>query len=163
MNTRSFAGRVFVVVLGLLLLAGCLVTSIVAIRWLSPSDNDAIAATANADACNCPEDEELADVEEVVNNDKITTGDANIPDSEGTEKICRFADGYDSNGKVVPSGTTVNGPAAVKPDRDRDHAILILPGSNYVTTATDEVVWLYVGDYTCVLAQGQFFSTSEIK
>lgn len=161
MRTTTFAGRVFVIVAALLLLAGCLVTSIVAIRWLSPSDNTANAA--DTAVCNCPEDEELPNVDEVVNDDKISTGDADIPDGDGVEKICKFVDGYDSNGLVVPSGTTVHGPAAIKPDRDSDHAILLLPGSNYVTSASDEVIWLYIGDSACVLAQGQFFSSTEVK
>lgn len=77
------------------------------------------------------------------------------------EKVCRFADGYDSYGKVVPSGTLVTGPALVKPDRDLDHALLVMPGAEYSTVETDEVIWLLVGDSACVDSQAMFFSTSE--
>lgn len=80
-----------------------------------------------------------------------------------TERVCKYSDGFDANGKVVPSGTTVHGPGLVKPDRNRDHAILVMPGSNYITTATDEVIWTLIGDSACVLSQGQFFGSTEIQ
>lgn len=77
--------------------------------------------------------------------------------------ICRYADGIDSYGKVVAENTTIIGPAVIKPSRDRDHAILLLPGSTHVTTATDEVVWALQGDAACVISQGEFFSTTEVR
>lgn len=77
--------------------------------------------------------------------------------------VCRYADGYDSFGKVVSQNTTVIGPAVIKPSRESDHAILLLPGSTYITTAADEVVWALQGDAACVMSQGQFFGSTEVR
>lgn len=97
-----------------------------------------------------------------------TEADTNVVDTPSgdvtftpEEKVCRFADGYDSYGKVVPSGTLVTGPALVKPNRDLDHVLLVMPSAEYTTIQTDEVIWLLVGDETCVNAQAMFFSSSE--
>lgn len=95
----------------------------------------------------------------------ITSDVVDTPSGDVTftqeEKVCRFADGYDSYGKVVPSGTLVTGPALAKPNRDIDHIILVMPDAEYTTVETDEVIWLLVGDSACVNSQAMFFSTSE--
>ncbi len=108
----------------------------------------------------CPEC--TCDTEEVVSTtpdvEDIPTGDVTFSEEETT---CRFADGYDSFGKVVPPETKVFGPALIKPDRNRDHAILLMPSASYETVASDEVIWLLVGDSACVNSQAEFFSSSE--
>ncbi len=107
-------------------------------------------------ACECPTD---------VGWTETDTNVADTPSGDVTftqeEKVCRFADGYDSNGKVVPSETLVTGPALVKPNRDLDHVLLVMPSAEYTTFETDEVIWLLIGDEACVDAQAMFFSTSE--
>lgn len=75
----------------------------------------------------------------------------------GEPSLCDYAEGYDSDGKVVPRGTKVFGPAAVKPDRDTDWGLPIYVGEEYITSESDEVVWLLVGDNACVDSQGRFF------
>jgi len=98
----------------------------------------------------------------------LTETDTNVVDTPSgdvtftqEEKVCRFADGYTSEGEVVPSGTKATGPALIKPNRDTNHVILLMPGAEYTTEAADEVIWLLIGDETCVNAQAMFFSTSE--
>jgi hypothetical protein len=77
--------------------------------------------------------------------------------------VCRFADGYTAEGRVVPSGTIVYGPAVVKPNRDTNDAVIVLVGGSYTTKASDEVIWLLVGDNACARSQSAFFgSTREI-
>lgn len=78
--------------------------------------------------------------------------------SLGEPQICKFADGYDSLGKVVPAGTQIKGPAFVKPDRNIDWGNPIYIGEEYTTSASDEVVWLLTGDNACVDAQSLFFT-----
>jgi hypothetical protein len=110
-------------------------------------------------ACpECPTDSGWTKTDNDTNVVDTPSGDVTFTQEE---KVCRFADGYDSYGKVVPSGTLVTGPALVKPDRDRDHALLVMPGAEYTTVETDEVIWLLVGDSACVDSQAIFFSTSE--
>ncbi len=106
----------------------------------------------------CPEC--VCDAEEVVFTTPTDTPTGDVTFTQG-EKVCRFAEGYTSEGKVVPKGTTVTGPALVKPDRDIDHVILVMPDAEYTTVETDEVIWLLVGDPACVNSQAKFFSTSE--
>lgn len=92
-----------------------------------------------------------------------TTPVAQVPTpvvAEGS-RICRYAEGTTAEGIVVAQGTVVRGPAFVKPDRNRDHVLLILDGASYTTKATDEVVWILVGDNACVRSQEQFFGSSE--
>jgi hypothetical protein len=82
----------------------------------------------------------------------------------GEESACHYAEGFDSQGEVVPSGTKVTGPAVIKPFRDKDHALVINVGVEYTTTNSDEVVWLLVGDNACALSNAEpFYSTYEIK
>ena len=76
----------------------------------------------------------------------------------GAESTCDFAEGYDAKGKVVPAGTVVTGPAFVKPDRDISWGYPVYVGEEYTTTASDEVIWLLVGDNACVDAQSTFFT-----
>jgi hypothetical protein len=76
----------------------------------------------------------------------------------GEPQVCKFADGYDSLGKVVPAGTKIEGPAFVKPDRNIDWGNPIYIGEEYTTSASDEVVWLLTGDNACVDAQSLFFT-----
>jgi hypothetical protein len=91
---------------------------------------------------------------EVVETTDIPSGEAVL----GEESICKFAEDFDSEGLVVPSGTIVEGPAFVKPDRNLDWAYPVYVGETYETEASDEVVWLLTGDDACVDAQSQFFS-----
>lgn len=76
----------------------------------------------------------------------------------GEETICKFADGFTSEGKTVPAGTVVKGPAFVKPDRDIDWGYPIYINETYQTKQSDEVVWLLKGDNACVDSQSFFFS-----
>lgn len=76
--------------------------------------------------------------------------------------VCKYMDGYTSEGKTVGAGTQIIGPAVVKPNRDLDHALLIYTGVQYTTIASDETIWMLEGDNTCVDAQAQYFSSSEI-
>jgi hypothetical protein len=76
----------------------------------------------------------------------------------GTEKICQFAEDFDSEGLVVPEGTKVVGPAVVKPDRNLDWGYPVYVDEKYETQASDEVIWLLNGDNTCVDAQEPFFT-----
>ena len=78
--------------------------------------------------------------------------------SGGEEKICKYADGFNSKGKVVKAGTEITGPAFAKPNRDIDWGRPILVGETYTTSASDEVVWILEGDNACVDAQSMFFS-----
>jgi hypothetical protein len=87
-------------------------------------------------------------------DNKVSVGGVEL----GEETICKFAEGYDAKGKVVPTGTVVTGPAFVKPDRNTDWGYPVYLTENYTTTASDEVVWLLVGDNACVDAQSLFFS-----
>lgn len=76
----------------------------------------------------------------------------------GEETICKFADGYTAEGKTVPAGTVVKGPAFVKPNRDIDWGYPIYINETYQTKQSDEVVWLLKGDNACVDSQESFFS-----
>lgn len=78
--------------------------------------------------------------------------------SGGEEKICKYADGFDDEGKVVKKGTLVTGPGFVKPDRHLDWGRPVLVGETYITTNSDEVIWLLKGDNACVEGQNMFFS-----
>lgn len=83
---------------------------------------------------------------------------------KGDQNDCLYAAGFDSQGQVVPSGTKVVGPAVIKPNRDKDHAIVVNVDVQYITSASDEVVWLLIGDNACALANAEpFFSTYEVK
>jgi hypothetical protein len=88
-------------------------------------------------------------------DDNVSVGGVTL----GEETVCDYADGFDSRGKVVPSGTKVIGPASIKPDRDTNDGILLMPGAEYTTEATDEVIWVFVGDEACVNAQAEYFSS----
>jgi hypothetical protein len=87
-------------------------------------------------------------------DNKVSVGGVEL----GEETICKFAEGYDAEGKAVPTGTVVTGPAFVKPDRDISWGYPIYVGEEYTTTASDEVIWLLIGDNACVDAQSLFFS-----
>lgn len=95
-----------------------------------------------------------AGISVVKDAETVTTGSASL----GEPQVCKYADGYTSKGKVVPSGTVVKGPAFVKPDRDLDWGNPIYVGEEYTTTASDEVVWLMIGDNACVDSQSVFFT-----
>ncbi len=80
---------------------------------------------------------------------------------EGNAYVCKYMDGFDSEGQAVPSGTELIGPAVVKPNRDIDFAYLVLVDVEYTTIESDEVIWMLDGDNACVFSQAKFFSTSE--
>jgi hypothetical protein len=103
--------------------------------------------------CVCPETEQV-----VPTTSDTPSGDVTFSQEE---VVCKFADGYTSEGKTVPKGTKVTGPALIKPNRDTDHVILLMQGAEYTTEATDETVWILIGDNACVDAQAQFFGSSE--
>ncbi len=114
--------------------------------------------------CECPtnivteteNDTTVTETEDVVAKD--------VTDEVGNPSECEYVAGYTSKGIVVESGTKVTGPAVVKPSRDKDHALVINVGVEYITSNSDEVVWLLVGDNACALSNAEpFFSTYEIK
>lgn len=78
--------------------------------------------------------------------------------SLGKPGDCKYADGFTSKGKEVPSGTVIKGPAFAKPDRDLDWGHPVYIGEEYTTQASDEGVWLLVGDNACVDSQSMFFT-----
>ena len=84
----------------------------------------------------------------------ITTG-AQVQSSE-TEAIVRFVDGWDSNGKVLRKGSTINGPAIVKEDPNNAYVIAVYPNASY-TLKVDAVVWLYEANPQGLESQFQFF------
>lgn len=129
----SFAGTVAVIVIALVLLAGCGLTTILAYQWLSPDVTQVTTV-----------DEPI-----VVNPNSHAGGEA---------AICEFANGYTSDGKAVPAGTKVEGPAFAKPNRNISWGYPIYIGEEYTTKTSDEVIWLLKGDNACVDAQGQFFT-----
>jgi hypothetical protein len=93
----------------------------------------------------------------VVQPTSAPSDDTQSPDA-GSAAICKYADSYTAEGKVVPAGTLVQGPAFVKPDRNRDWGRPIYVGEEYTTRASDEVIWLLTGDNACVDSQHLFFS-----
>lgn len=106
--------------------------------------------------------EETSEVEETViltEEEKTETKRLVLP--EGDASVCRYMEGFDAEGQVVPAGTKLIGPAVVKPNRNLDHAFLVLVDVEYTTINTDEVIWMLEGDDACVLSQAKFFSTSE--
>lgn len=129
----GFLGTTFVVVIAIIALVGCGLTTVLVYQWVSP-------ATVNNPQTKVPI---------VVNPNSHSGGEA---------AICEFASGYDSNGKVVPAGTEVKGPAFTKPDRNVSWGYPVYVGETYVTKASDEVVWALVGDNACVDSQSAFFS-----
>lgn len=76
----------------------------------------------------------------------------------GNEVVCKYADGFNAEGRTVRKGTIVTGPAVVKPDRNINWAIPIYLGETYMTDASDEVIWILIGDNACVDAQAQYFN-----
>ncbi len=72
------------------------------------------------------------------------------------EAIVRFADGFDSNGKVMQEGSKVNGPAIVKEDPNNAFVIAVYPDATYVLK-TDAVVWAYEANELGLQSQFQFF------
>lgn len=75
----------------------------------------------------------------------------------GMATICDYAPNFTSSGQTVVAGTHVRGPAFVKPNRDISWGMPIYFGEEYVTQASDEVIWLLTGDNACVDSQSQFF------
>ncbi len=139
-TVRKIVTIVVIVVLGIIFLSGCGLVTVLTYQWLSP---------ARVATVSTPEG-----VTAVETND-VYTGGVTL----GEETVCDYADGFNSRGQVVPSGTKVTGPASIKPDRDTNEGILLMPGAEYTTEATDEVIWLFVGDEACVNAQAESFSS----
>ena len=100
--------------------------------------------------------EETSDVEEKTETKRLV-----LPE-DGNSTVCKYMEGFDSEGQAVPSGTKLIGPAVVKPNRNLDHAFLVLVDVEYTTIESDEVIWMLEGDDACVKSQAMFFSTSEI-
>lgn len=112
-------------------------------------------------ACECPTSDGVADNDTTVTE----TEDSFVAEGAIDEvMVCDFAEGYDSEGVVVPAGTVITGPAVVKPYADNAHALAILPGATYTTVAAKEVTWLYIGDANCVIANAgpDFFTSFEV-
>jgi len=146
----------------ILLTVGIILLMILGAIWLGkkifekPVASHEVPATLECPDCNCscpecPVVQQPLDKPTVPNSGSLTLGG-------GDERICKYAEGFNSEGKVVKSGTKVTGPAFVKPNRDIDWGYPIYVGEEYVTTASDEVVWILEGDNACVDAQSQFFS-----
>lgn len=131
----GFAGTVAVIVIALVLLAGCGLGTILAYQWLSP------------------------DVTQVTTVDEQPVAVNPNSHAGGEATVCEYADGYDANGEVVKAGTEVKGPAFVKPDRNISWGYPVYVGETYVTKASDEVVWLLIGDNACVDSQSPFFTS----
>jgi len=106
-------------------------------------------------ACECPTNVVTDQGLDIETGDNVSVGGVEL----GEESICKFAEGYDAEGEVIPAGTVITGPAVVKPDRNTDWGYPVYVGEKYTTTASDEVVWLLIGDNACVDAQSPFFST----
>lgn len=98
--------------------------------------------------------EETSDIEEKTETKRLV-----LP--EGDASVCKYMDDFNAEGKVVPAGTELIGPAVVKPNRNLDFAYLVLVDVKYITTESDEIIWMLEGDNACVLSQAMFFSTSE--
>lgn len=154
MDALKFVVKTLAIGAVLVVLMGCGLVSLLTYQKFTPAPVvEKVSVSAPA----------AVEKEVVAKPASVTDSEAKGSAEEGIEKVCKYSEGFDANGKVVSSGTTVHGPALIKPDRNRDHAILLLPGSNYVTSATDEVIWTLIGDSACVLSQGQFFSTTEVQ
>ena len=157
MRTTSLLARVTIILVAIMLLIGYLVTSFIAVKWLTPSDNQAVAV-------------ETVEVEKIVEvpveKDVVIDKIVEVPTttSENDTLVCEFILGYNDRGKSFGPGTVVNGPAVVKPFADKAHAYAIMPGTKYTTTHNKEVVWLYRGDSDCVLANAgpDFFTSYEV-
>jgi hypothetical protein len=115
MDNRSFVTRTLVLgfVIGLLILST--ICCVGTFFFLNRPDNTAVESTPAS----------------------TPVAEAPTPVVVDGSRICRYAEGTTSEGIVVAQGTVVRGPALVKPNRNRDHVLLILDGASYTTKATD--------------------------
>lgn len=140
MDALKFVVKTLVIGALLVGLMGCGVVSLLTYQWLAPAPSAAQAAVI---------------VEKPVEKPTIVEKDDPAPkrNNEGSEHVCHYAEGYTSEGRTVPAGTLVTGPAVVKPNRNIDWGYPVYPNEEYTTRNSDETVWLLVGDSACVDAQ----------
>lgn len=151
MDVLRFAGRVVIVVIALMVIFSCGLVALLGYQLLSPQ----VVVEAPVEVERVVE--VPIEVERIVEVPVEVERVVEVP-AEGIEKICRFAEDFNAEGKVVPAGTLISGPSFVKPDRNLDWGRPVYVGEEYTTRASDEVVWLLAGDNACVDAQAEFFS-----
>jgi len=152
MNTLKFGAKVVIILVALMVLLGCGLTTVLTYQWLSPA-----ARSVTEKVVTVPIAQDKEEVSKPSSDNEEQTSSIS-GSTENSERVCKFIDGYDANGKVVPAGTNVKGPAFVKPDRNVDWGYPVYLSESYTTKASDEVVWLLDGDNACVDSQGQYFS-----
>jgi hypothetical protein len=89
----------------------------------------------------------------VVTTDCGTTSGSQL---EEAIAVVRFVDGWDANGKFIAKGSTINGPAIIKPNPNTPDFIAVYPKASYVLEV-DSVVWLYEANPAGLESQFQFF------
>lgn len=151
MNTLKFGAKVVIILVALMVLLCCGLTTLLTYQWLSPA-----ARSVTEKVVTVPIAQDKEEVSKPSSNEEQASSVSGS--TEDSERVCKFIDGYDTNGKVVPAGTNVKGPAFVKPDRNVDWGLPVYVGESYTTKASDEVVWLLDGDNACVDSQSAFFS-----
>lgn len=141
MDNRTFARPIVIlIVLGMLILSIiCCVGTFLLISQRNAPDTQTVQPT------------------QVVVQPQPTAPVVILPPNVDEAYVCAFAQGFTSEGKAVPAGTVVIGPAVVKPNRDLSWGFPLYVGEEYTTIASDEVVWPLTGDNICVDAQAKFF------
>lgn len=150
MNTLKFGAKVVIILVALLVFLCCGLTTLLTYQWLSP------ARSVTEKVVTVPIAQDKEEVSKPSSNEEQASSVSGS--TEDSERVCKFMEGYNADGRVVPAGTKVTGPAFVKPDRNVDWGLPVYVGESYTTTASDEVVWALDGDNACVDSQGQFFS-----
>ncbi len=88
----------------------------------------------------------------VAEEDSVTAGSQ----LEEAISVVEFVEGWDSNGKFIATGSTINGPAIIKPNPNTAEYIAVYPGKSFTLT-NDSVVWLYTANERGLESQFQFF------
>lgn len=150
MNTLKFAVKVVIILVALLVFLGCGLTTLLTYQWLSPT------RSVTEKVVTVPIAQDKEEVSKPSSNEEQASSISGS--TENSERACKFMEGYNADGRVVPAGTKVTGPAFVKPDRNVDWGLPVYMDESYTTTASDEVVWALDGDNACVDSQSAFFS-----
>lgn len=83
--------------------------------------------------------------------------------SDKEPAVCRYREGMGADpdeGILLQEDTFLKGPAIVK--KDSMTIAVVMPQVTY-EAPSGAVVWLYEGNYKCLLAQAQFFEGKEIQ
>jgi hypothetical protein len=152
MNTLKFGAKVVIILVALMVLLCCGLTTLLTYQWLSPA-----ARSVTEKVVTVPIAQDKEEVSKPSSNEEQASSVVS-GSTENSERVCKFMEGYNADGRVVPAGTKVTGPAFVKPDRNTDWGLPVYLGESYTTTASDEVVWALDGDNACVDSQSAFFS-----